>query len=388
MSATAESVQQSTQTSSTVQNADVSRPVVQQNLSTESTFDNLWNSGAFDSPKEAEARAEHAKGQQPAKEIKELPQAKAPVQKQAEPDDAQELTQQAQEERPTETEGEGETETPTKEYASVDEYLKDSGVDPESFMDLPVMTKVDGTERLVPIKDVIKGYQLEQHTQLKSLQHAESVRAFEQKQSQVESALKEQAQQSLALFQLAQQTLLSDYQGIDWNALQQADPGRYAALQVQYNQRAQAIQNHIQNLSQAKEAEQRRAQEDYAKNLPQQREKMIAAVPEWRDAAKFEAARKTMLEYAKTLGYTDQELGSINDYRQMLLLHDAARYRALQAAKPASLKQVRAAPTSVRAGSRADRNPKVVATQAARANWAANPRSEDAQAAYFEQAFG
>src|SRR6185437_5007119 len=47
-----------------------------------------------------------------------------------------------------------------KAYSSLDEYLKDTGLDAEAFMGLPVTVKVDGRESAVPLNELVKGYQL------------------------------------------------------------------------------------------------------------------------------------------------------------------------------------------------------------------------------------
>lgn len=369
MSVPAESVTQSTQSSN---NAPL---VIERNVTTAQDFDNLWESGAFDSKDEAKARAEAPKE----KPVKAQPVAEAPAVEAPEASDADKLA--AADEQPVEAK----EEDTSKTFDSLADYLKDAGVEEESFMDLPVTVKVDGQDKPVALKDVIKDYQLASHTQLKSLQQAEERRSFEQERFQVQQALKQQAEQSLAVFQLAQEQLLADFKGIDWRTLEGQDPGRAALLKQDYNARLGTINAHLQNLTQAKEMEVRRAEEDHARTLPQEREKMLGARPEWKDPGKFDADKKVIIEQGtKRLGYSPDELGKITDHRHLLTLHYAAQYLALQAGKPAVLKQVRAAPVMSRPGARVDRNPKVNSYKNAVENMSRNPRSEDAQAAVFE----
>lgn len=366
MSATAESVTESTQTSS------AAPLVVERNLTTAEDFDTLWNKGAFDSPDEAKARAEA----KPPKPTKVAPVAEAPVVEA--PADA-ETQVEATEEEP-------ETKDPdAKTYSTLADYLKDAGVEEEGFYDLPITVKVDGQDKLVPLRDMQKSYQLEGTAAVRLMQVAEDRKALEAEQTQVRTALKTEIENVNALLGFAQQQLLTEYQGIDWRTLESQDPGRAALLKQGYNERVGAINSHLQNLTQAREAEARRAQEDYAKTLPQEREKMLGARPEWKDPGKFDADKKVIIEQGtKRLGYTPDELGKISDHRHLLTLHYAAQYLALQAGKPAVLKQVRAAPQMSRPGARVDRNPKVNSYKNAVENMARNPRSEDAQAAVFE----
>lgn len=376
MSATAESVTQSTQTSNHVPNADPNALLVRPSITTESDFDALWDKGAFDTPDEAKTRAEKA---QPEKQVK----TKVPAELAPEPEaqttetDELEAAGKAQEEAPAD-------ETPSKTYTTLGDYLKEAQIDEESFMDLPIPVKVEGETRNITLKDLQKSYQLEGTVAARLMQVTEDRKAFEAEQAQVRTALKSAAEQAQALYQDAHTQLLAEYQGIDWKILEQQDPGRAALLQQQYQTRANQISGRLQQLTQAKEAEARRAHEDYVKALPQQREKLLDLNPTWRDAAKFEADRKVMIDYGKSRGLTDEQLSSITDPAAVMILHDAARYQTLQVAKPAVLKQVRAAPQMARPGARVDRNPQATSYKQATERMRQNPRDVDAQAAVFD----
>jgi hypothetical protein len=292
--------------------------------------------------------------------------------------DADELSEASgQEEAPAEDEA------PAKSYSTLGDYLKEAQIDEESFMDLPIPVKVEGETRNIALKDLQKSYQLEGAVAARLMQVTKDREAFNAEQAQVRTALKVAAEQTQALYQDAHSQLLAEYQGIDWKTLEQQDPGRAALLQQQYQTRANQISGRLQQLTQAKEAEARRAHEDYVKALPQQREKLLDLNPTWRDSAKFEADRKVMIEYGKARGLTDEQL-NITDPVAVMILHDAARYRAIEAAKPAVLKQVRAAPQMARPGARVDRNPQASSYKQATERMRANPRDVDAQAAVFE----
>jgi hypothetical protein len=155
-------------------------------------------------------------------------------------------------------------------------------------------------------------------------------------------------------------------------------------LQQQYQTRVGQIRTGLQQLQQEREAEVRRAHEDYVKTLPQQKAKLLDLNPTWRDAAKLDADQKAMISYAKTRGLTDQQLNGITDPALVMILFDAMRFSKLESGKPAALKQVRAAPQKVRTGSRTERDPKVASYNQARERAESNPRDLDAQAAVFD----
>jgi hypothetical protein len=118
--------------------------------------------------------------------------------------------------------------------------------------------------------------------------------------------------------------------------------------------------------------------------IAQERERLVQVVPEWQDPKAFTEAQGKMVNYARSLGFKDAELNQIYDHRYMRILHDAARYQELQAAKPQALKQVRQAPPMAKPGSRTDTNPQAAKRQQVMDRLNRNPRDADAQAAAFE----
>lgn len=361
------------------------------NVSTVETFQGLFDKGAFEPSTNQTTTIDRYAGSDQA-EPKGKPDPKAKAAKAApaevvekapetEVSDAKLIDQAADEE--VDEEAEPEKEAP--EYANLTEYLTKAEIDPDSFLDLPVTVKVDGETRDIPLKDVIKSYQLESHVNNKSIEYSDKLRTFETEKAQVQQALAQTIQQTQTLYQMAEKAVLGEYANVDWAALKAQDPARFAAETIEYQHRINAIRGQLEQAHQARAMEAQRAQEATAKLLPQQREKMFETIPEWRDPAKFEASRKDILDYGKKLGFSDADMSNITDYRFMKVLHDAARYGSLQASQPAVLKKVRAAPQMSRPGARTQRDPKAVAYQQANERLARNPRDQDAQAAVFER---
>lgn len=309
-----------------------------------------------------------------------------------------------------------------KSYESLDEYLKDTGLDPESFMSLPVTTKVDGKEHAVPLSELVKGYQLSAASYARMNEAAEQRRAaieentrnrqsFAQEQQQVRQALGVRIAQTEALLKVAQEQLLGDYNAItpqQWTQLRTENPGEYAALQTQFQHRHQTLQQQLQEVAQAKQQEAQAAKQARLQALPAEQEKLLTARPEWRDPQVAQAAQRAIVATGIKLGFTHAELQDVFDHRHLVTLDEAARYQPfreaaqklgvndaellnmasefakLKAQTPSNLKRVRAAPKMAKPGARQARDPKVAANQAARDTWLANPRNEDAGAAYFE----
>jgi hypothetical protein len=57
-----------------------------------------------------------------------------------------------------------------------------------------------------------------------------------------------------------------------------------------------------------------------------ERELLLQAVPEWQDPKKAEQGKQKLYQYAQSFGFTDAELGTIEDHRLMVLLRKAMLY--------------------------------------------------------------
>lgn len=272
----------------------------------------------------------------------------------------------------------------TPQYASLSELLTAHKIDPESVLGLHVTTKIDGVETQVPLSDVIKSYQLEGHVNNKSIELSNQKTAFDQEQQQWRQAAHQQLQTHQAMAQAAMQMLNHDYQKVDWNTLRAQNPAEYAALQAEFQQRQGQIGQFVSQVQAMAQQEAEQQQNALRQSLAQENDRLMNARPEWRNPDAFNKARDSMKQYARSLGFQDAELNSIYDHRYMLILSDAASYRALQAATPQALKQVRQAPPMAKPGSRVDVNPQEAKKQQALDRLKRNPRDQDAQAAAFD----
>lgn len=337
-------------------------------MDTESHFQGLWDSGAFDpNGKRPDDSASTAQTDQQTRRTaaQDDPAAQTDQQASQTTDDAQ----TTQEDAPA--------------YSSLDELLTSMKVDPESVRALPVTVKIDGVEKSVPLADVIKSYQLEGHVNNKSIELSNQKAQYEQERTAWQQATQQALQQHQAMGNLALQMLNHDFNRVDWNTLRAQNPAEFAALQAEFGQRQQQIQGFLQNVQQQAQHEAAQQQQTLQQSLAKEHEKLLSARPEWRDQAAFSKDREQMSQYARSVGFQDAELSQIFDHRYMLILSDAARYRQLQAAGPQALKQVRQAPVMAAPGSRTNVNPKDASRQAAIERFNRNPRDEDAQAAVF-----
>jgi len=272
------------------------------------------------------------------------------------------------------------------DYDSLDAYLTEQKLDKDSFYSLPVAVKVDGQDQQVPLAELVKGYQLSSASYNRMNELATQRQAFTQEQTQVRQALGVRIQQTEQLLQQAQQVLLGDYQRVNWQELRSQNPAEYAALSTEFQQRQGALQQQLSQIAQAKQQEAQAAEQARLQAIPQERERLYQARPEWRDPAKAKAAQQAIITAGRQLGFTDAELSQLTDHRHLIVLDLAAQQLKLQASQPSVMKRVRAAPQMAKPGTRQVRDPKRAALNNAREAWARSGfRDEDAAAAAFEQ---
>lgn len=136
-------------------------------------------------------------------------------------------------------------------------------------------------------------------------------------------------------------TVLGGRSDAEWAKLAQND--RYTYLEERekaqaLTDRLQAVKAEKQRVQQEQQAEQ---QEQWKQVIQNETDALLKALPSWKDDPNVAARdRSRMLQYAKTLGFSEQEVNGIVDHRTILVLRDAARLHALSAKKekPSSTK--------------------------------------------------
>lgn len=121
--------------------------------------------------------------------------------------------------------------------------------------------------------------------------------------------------------------------GVDLEALRVADPSRYL---LEKDRLAETRNKRLMVAQAAEEAQKKQhaimlhKQNEYA---AEQADILTQKLPELKDPAKAKKLSETWNKTASYYGFNDAELGGILDHRMLLVLTDAARYRALVDAK-------------------------------------------------------
>ena len=252
---------------------------------------------------------------------------------------------QAEEESEQSEEESGEQEDYTDESAEETEYQEEETQEPQRFK-----VKVDNEEIEVTLEELQQGYSRTKDYTKKTQALAETRKAVEAEKSKIEEAkqLRDQYAQRLEVIEKVLGQQATD--DVNLAELRENDPIGYAikvAERAEQEKQLQAVRAEKQRIAQQQDAER---QQSLQSHLQQEAVKLKEMIPEFRDEAKAEIARKDIRSYAKSVGFSDEELSQVYDSRAVKTLYNAMMYEKLMKGKSVATKKVQDAPKVIKAG--------------------------------------
>lgn len=209
--------------------------------------------------------------------------------------------------------------------------------------------KIDGEEKNVSADELVKSYQLEQAAQ-KRMQEAAEVRKVSEAEAQALAQQREQYAQALQSLQ-AQLDTAGEQPQEYWDNLYSEDPMEYMRQREAYRDRKEATEKVKAEQVRLQQEQQQELMQQHQVNLSQQQEKLLEALPEWKDPEVAQKEKQEIVSYAqRTLGFSEQEVSNIADARGVLAIRKAYLYDQLMAQKPAAQKKVKKAPKVTKSG--------------------------------------
>lgn len=230
-----------------------------------------------------------------------------------------------EEETPTEATEETEEETPEESESEEEEVADEEQTAPQSFK-----VKVDGEEVEVTLDELQKGYSRTQDYTRKTQALAQQRKEAEAELEQVRNERQYYAQMLQAFEQQLQQNAEPN---VDWERLYQENPTEWVRQREMFRDRqeklsaAQAEKMRLETIHQQDQQKARQVQ------LAQESQKLLDAIPEWKDTKKAAEDRNKLVETARKLGFTDDELSNVVDHRAVVMLRKAALYDELMSKK-------------------------------------------------------
>ena len=244
----------------------------------------------------------------------------------------------------------GQPEEQTEELEAVEEAEEQSEYEDEPVEEVKprYKAKVGGEEVEVELDELINGYQRSKDYTQKSQALAEQRKAIDAERQHLEHVKQERMAYAQKL-QALDSFLSQQNRGEDLEVLKDTDPIGYAVKVAEQSQREKqlaVVRAEQQRIAQQQQAEQ---QQTLQNHLKAESEKLASVIPEL-NTPKGDAIRKEIREYAKSVGWSDQELSSVYDHRAVLTLYKAMKFEQLQKGKPETLKKVQQAPKMLKPG--------------------------------------
>ena len=260
-----------------------------------------------------------------------------------------EAPNEGQAEAAPEDEVELQGEEPSEEYNEDDSY-EDSDEEPAQDEPRLAKIKVNGEELELSEDELINYAQQGVDYTKKTQQLAEQRKLLEQEAHSILEA-RQMRDAYAERLQVLAQVLSAQEQPEDLEALKDNDPVGYAVKVAEMQQKEKqmnAVRAEQTRIAQEQHAERAVQMQEY---VAQQADYLSKALPDYADPEKGEKLRNDMRKFAKTVGFSDEELANVIDSRHVLTLYKAMQYDKLQQAKPQVTKRVSEAPKTLKSGS-------------------------------------
>lgn len=238
------------------------------------------------------------------------------------------------------------------EEAPVEEYDEEPSDDSDEEPAAPKTFKVKvGGQELELSEDELVNYAQQGADYTKKTQQlAEQRKALEAEAQSVQQA-KQLRDAYAERLQMIEQMLSAQDSTEDLESLKEADPIGYAVKVAEMQQKEKqmsAVRAERDRIAQEQQAEYRQNMQNY---LADQAQQLAKVLPEYSDPEKGEALRADLRKFAKSVGFSDEDLSNVVDHRQVMTLYKAMQYDKLQQAKPQVTKRVAEAPKTLKSGS-------------------------------------
>jgi len=223
-------------------------------------------------------------------------------------------------------------ETPAEEAEGEAEETTEPEQTEEEQPEAPLYTvKVDGKEQQVTLEELQRGYSGQKWISQRSQSMAAERKAFEAEAAAVKQ---ERALYSEILGKLAKQLDNNGEAEPDWDKLAQEDEFKFVVERQKWQARqdklnaVKAEQSRLQGLQKQQE------EKALAQYVEEENRKVLDKIPAWKNKTTAKKDIADLREYAKSEGWTDEELDQARDSRAVMALYKAMQFDRLAKTQP------------------------------------------------------
>ena len=209
----------------------------------------------------------------------------------------------------------------------------------------------DGKDEEVEVTDqeLESGYLRQRDYTRKTMAHAETVKKFK---AEREAVVAERQQYKDLLGKLEEAVVqLSPDTEPDWATLQtELDTEQFNTVFAQYQANRQKLARVRAEKARVEQKLAEDAREQLKEKLARESELLLEALPAWKKPEVAARERVKLIQFAKTLGFDDNDIAQVADHRVLVLLNDAMRYRSLEQKRKAAKETIRKTADNVKPG--------------------------------------
>lgn len=231
-------------------------------------------------------------------------------------DDAEDDADEAEDDADTEEE-------PEDEADAQDEGEEGGDLD----LDRAVTVKIDGKETQVKLGEALAGYQRQADYSRKTAALSDERKSFDTERQAISA---ERAQYAQLLPALAAR-LQATHEDVDWAKLKEEDPVEFAVKRFEHQEAQEqlaAVRAEEARLQQIANDE---AVAAFNARVAAEGEKLLEAIPAWKDPAIKERDKGAIRAYGLKVGFTEAELAQASDSRAVVALYKAMKFDRLMA---------------------------------------------------------
>ena len=200
--------------------------------------------------------------------------------------------------------------------------------------------KVDGEDVSVTLDELMKGYSRTSYFHKKL---SELDRERKSLETEINDIRSERERLSRMLPELEAE-LEKGNQEPDWDKLFQEDPIEFVRQEALWRTRKEKKEKLLQERQRLLQTQQAEQMKVIQQRVKEEGERLVTALPEWKNPDTAANEKAKLLEYGLSMGYSENELSQLYDHRAVLLLHKARLYDEGQS----KVKNLQAKPTPVK----------------------------------------
>ena len=197
--------------------------------------------------------------------------------------------------------------------------------EPDSSSDPFYSVKVDGEEYEVNLEELKKGYQLEKNY----TKNKQQLKVEQDELATLRGSLEAERSKYLQITQQLAQEQNSSLEAAkaELNAINKSDdPIGYVQKQFEVQDIEASLADKTNNYNYAMTQKQQEDNANLEQFLQQQSVELSAALPEWDDPDTSASFKEGISKFAKSQGYTDEELSTVKSAKDIIVLNKARLY--------------------------------------------------------------